>query len=265
MNYEKIILSQDDGLSTLTLNDPDVLNAVGAQMLAELGDAMRGLRNMGSDLRCLLITGAGRGFCSGANLADPKRNDSDGGSARTAGDGLRESYHPMFNLMKNLNAPIVTAVNGAAAGIGMSIALSGDIVCAGRSAFFLQAFARIGLIPDGGATYILPRLVGLRRAMELSMLAERLPAEQARDWGLISFVYDDDQLQHETKQLAMRLAKGPSSLGLIRKAYWKSWENSYESQLELEAQLQNEAGQSEDAKEGIKAFLEKRSANFKGR
>lgn len=261
LSYEKIILSHDNGLSTLTLNDPDVLNAVSAQMLEELNDAIRELCAMGSDVRCLLLTGSGRGFCSGANLAD---RQSKSGSNRSPGDGLRSSYHPMLNLMKSLDAPIVTAVNGAAAGIGMSLALFGDIVCAGRSAFFLQAFVRVGLIPDGGATYMLPRLIGWGRAMELSMLGERLPAEKAQEWGLVNFVYDDDQLQAEAKQVAIRLAQGPRSLGLIRKAYWKSWENSYESQLELEAQLQNEAGNSQDSKEGVKAFLEKRTANFTG-
>ena len=262
MSYEKITLDHADGLSVLTFNDPDVLNAMGMQMLEELGDAVRALRARGTDLRCLLITGAGRGFCSGANLADPNRHS---GQNRSSGDGLRDLYHPVFNLLKNLEAPIVTAVNGAAAGVGMSFALFGDIVCAGKSAFFLQAFARIGLIPDGGSTYMLPRLIGWGRAMELSLLAERLPAEKARDWGLVNFLFEDDQLQDEAKAIATRLAQGPRSLALIRKAYWQSWENSYNSQLEVEAQLQEEAGDSQDAQEGIAAFLEKRPPNFTGR
>ncbi len=161
--------------------------------------------------------------------------------------------------------PIVTAVNGAAAGVGMSFAMMGDIVVAAQSAFFLQAFARIGLVPDGGATFMLPRLVGWGRAMELSMLAERLPAEQAREWGLVNRVVDDDALMDESMGLARRLADGPRSLALIRRAYWASWSNSFESQLDLEARLQNEAGASEDFAEGVSAFLEKRDARFTGR
>ena len=157
------------------------------------------------------------------------------------------------------------AVNGAAAGVGMSFAMMGDIVCASRQAYFLQAFARIGLIPDGGATFLLPRLVGWGRAMELSLLAERLPAEQAQEWGLVNRVYDDQEaLMSGAMEVANRLANGPKSLSLIRKAYWKTWSNSYEQQLELESDLQNEAGQSSDFKEGVSAFLQKRDAQFQG-
>jgi 2-(1,2-epoxy-1,2-dihydrophenyl)acetyl-CoA isomerase len=160
---------------------------------------------------------------------------------------------------------MVTAVNGAAAGVGMSFAVIGDIVCASKQAFFLQAFARIGLIPDGGSTFMLPRLIGWGRAMELSLLAERLSAEQAHQWGLVNRLYDDnDALMSGAMDIARKLADGPRSLTLIRKAYWSTWQNSFEQQLDLEAQLQNQAGASRDFGEGVKAFLEKRDARFSG-
>ncbi len=161
--------------------------------------------------------------------------------------------------------PVVTAVNGAAAGVGMSFALIGDIVCASKDAFFLQAFARVGLIPDGGATFMLPRLVGWGRAMELSLLAERLPAEKALEWGMINRVYDDnDALLDGALGIARQLANGPRSLALMRQAYWQTWHNAYEQQLELEARLQSEAGRSKDNQEGVAAFLEKRDPKFTG-
>lgn len=263
MSYERLRLDYDDGVAVLRFAHPEVMNAVGAQMLEELQVAVREVRDQGEAVRCLLITGEGRGFCAGANLADETRNKQR--ETQGAGDGLRTGYHPLLVAMRDLQCPIVTAVNGAAAGVGMSFALMGDIVCAARSAFFLQAFARIGLIPDGGATFLLPRLVGWGRAVELSMLAERLPAERALEWGLINRVFDDEALLDESMAIARQLARGPRSLSLIRRAYWQSWSNSYEAQLDLEAQLQNEAGWSEDFKEGVSAFREKRDAQFSGR
>lgn len=263
MAYEKIALDYDGKVAVLRFDHPEVMNAVGARMLEELQMAVREVRDRGTEVRCLLITGEGRGFCAGANLADEDRNRQR--ETQGAGDGLRTGYHPLLLALRDLELPVVTAVNGAAAGVGMSFAMLGDIVCAGRSAFFLQAFARIGLIPDGGATFVLPRLVGWGRALELSLLAERLPAEKALAWGLVNFVFDDEALLAEAMKIARRLADGPKSLALIRRAYWQTWTNSYEAQLDLEAQLQNQAGWTADFKEGVKAFLEKREAQFQGR
>lgn len=263
MGYERIRLDYDGKVAVLKFNHPEVRNAVGAQMLTELSQAIREVRDRGAEVRCLMITGVGAGFCAGANLADADRTKQR--ETQGAGDGLRSGYHPLLCAMRDLEMPIVTAVNGAAAGVGMSFALMGDIVVAGESAFFLQAFARIGLIPDGGATFLLPRLIGWGRAMELSLLAERLPAAKALEWGLINRMVADEQLVDEAMGIARKLADGPRSLALIRKAYWQTWSNSYETQLDLEARLQNEAGRSTDFKEGVSAFLEKRDAKFQGR
>lgn len=262
MSYERVSLDYEGKVAVLKFNHPEVRNAVGAQMLSELSQAVREVRDRGAEVRCLMITGVGAGFCAGANLADADRTKQR--ETQGAGDGLRSGYHPLLCAMRDLEMPIVTAVNGAAAGVGMSFALMGDIVVAGESAFFLQAFARIGLIPDGGATFLLPRLIGWGRAMELSLLAERLPAAKALEWGLINRMVADDQLVDEAMGIARKLADGPRSLALIRKAYWQTWSNSYETQLDLEARLQNEAGRSSDFKEGVSAFLEKRDAQFQG-
>lgn len=260
MSYERIALEARDGVALLKFNHPEVLNAVSVPMVAELSQAVREVA--ASSSRCLLITGEGRGFCSGANLADVGQRVAKG----SAGDALRTAYHPLLLALRDLEMPIVTAVNGAAAGVGMSFALMGDIVCASKAAFFLQAFGRIGLVPDGGSTFLLPRRIGWARAMELSMLAERLPAEKAFEWGLVNRLYEDnDALMQGALEIAERLARGPKSLALIRKAYWATWSNGYEAQLDLEARLQNEAGRTEDFKEGVKAFLEKREAKFSGR
>ena len=248
-------------VTLLTLNDPDCLNALSLEMISELHRYVKMIINNELETRCLVITGAGRGFCAGANLQD----DSSSNKPKEAGSSLRGGYHPLLFELRGLEMPIVTAVNGAAAGVGMSFALMGDLVCASKQAFFLQAFARIGLVPDGGSTFMLPRLIGWGRAVELSMLAERLPAEKAMEWGLINRLYDDNEsLMVGAKEIAQKLAKGPKSLALIRKAYWSTWQNSYEQQLDLEAQLQNEAGRTSDFKEGVGAFLEKRDAEFTG-
>ena len=257
----KVTLTYEGKIAVVRLNHPEVMNAVGPEMLADFTDVVDELAD--SDARCMLLTGNGRGFCAGANLQS--RAENSGAKPKPSGSVLRSGYHPLLFAIRGLDIPLVTAVNGAAAGVGMSFALMGDIVCASKKAFFLQAFARIGLIPDGGSTFMLPRLIGWGRAMELSMLAERLPAEKAMEWGLINRLYDDNELLLDgAMEIASKLADGPKSLALIRRAYWDSWHNSYEQQLDLEARLQNEAGRSSDFKEGVGAFLEKRDAKFTG-
>ena len=265
MEFNKVKLEIADGVGTLVLNDPSMMNAISADMLEGLAQAMDAAEDPDNGLRCLIMTGEGRGFCAGANLQSrnddaPKNRRPDGGSE------LETAYHPLLRRLRNLKMPFITAVNGPAAGVGMSFALMGDMILCGRSAFFLQAFRRVGLVPDGGSTWLLPRLVGVARAKELSLLAEKLPAEKALDWGLINRVYDDENLMAETQNMAKELAAGPTvSIGLIRNLYWESSDNSYEEQLNLERQSQKVAGATDDFKEGVKAFLEKRPAQFQGK
>ena len=260
MEFNRVDLDFDANVAVLKFNHPEVMNAIGLDMLEGLADAIREVEDPNNGARCLVITGTGRGFCAGANLADRGR------AKRGAGASLRGAYHPMLFTLRDLDMPIVTAVNGAAAGVGMSFAIIGDIVCASKSAFFLQAFARIGLVPDGGATFMLPRLIGWGRALELSLLAERLPAEKAHAWGMVNRVFEDNEaLMTGAMEIAHQLADGPASLALIRKAYWATWHNAYEQQLDLEARLQAEAGRTRDYAEGVRAFLEKRDPEFNGK
>jgi 2-(1,2-epoxy-1,2-dihydrophenyl)acetyl-CoA isomerase len=261
MEFERAKLDIDGTVGILTLNHPEVMNAVSTEMIGGIMGALNEAEKPKSGVRCLIITGAGRGFCAGANL-QPSGNVS---GQRDAGSVLETHYHPMLRKLRELPMPIVSAVNGAAAGVGMSLALMGDLVMCARASYFLQAFRRIGLVPDGGSTWILPRLVGRARAMELSLMGERLPAEKALEWGLIYRVVDDAQLMDEAQKLARDLASGPTvALSLIRKLYWDSNENTYEQQLNLERQMQGKAGRSADFNEGVRAFLEKRPAKFKG-
>jgi 2-(1,2-epoxy-1,2-dihydrophenyl)acetyl-CoA isomerase len=261
MEFERAKLDIDGTVGILTLNHPEVMNAVSTEMIGGIMGALNEAEKPKSGVRCLIITGAGRGFCAGANL-QPSGNVS---GQRDAGSVLETHYHPMLRKLRELPMPIVSAVNGAAAGVGMSLALMGDLVMCARASYFLQAFRRIGLVPDGGSTWILPRLVGRARAMELSMMGEKLSAEKALEWGLIYRVVDDAQLMDEAQKLARDLASGPTvALSLIRKLYWDSNENTYEQQLNLERQMQGKAGRSADFNEGVRAFLEKRPAKFKG-
>jgi 2-(1,2-epoxy-1,2-dihydrophenyl)acetyl-CoA isomerase len=265
MEYTRIKLDRQDNVGILTLNHPEALNAISVRMLRELDQALTVIERPETGLRCLLITGEGRGFCAGVNLADPDR-DILGTSGEESGPTLDSAWNPIFMRLKELPMPIVTAINGPCAGVGMSLALMGDLVFAARSAYFYQAFRRIGLVPDGGATYILPRRIGLSRAMELSILAERLPAEKALQWGLITRVYEDQQLMPESLRVAGDLAEGPTlSLGLMRRLYWDSLDHTYEEQLHLESIMQKKANQSQDFIEGVKAFREKREPKFTGK
>jgi 2-(1,2-epoxy-1,2-dihydrophenyl)acetyl-CoA isomerase len=264
MKHGKVRLDYLGPLAIMTLDDQPVLNAFGAKLREDMTDAVDQVESGAS--RCLVITGAGRAFCSGANLNDPDRGTRDR-EAEARGEmvsDLESWYNPMFMRLRALPIPIVTAINGIAAGAGMSLALSGDIRIAARSASFLQAFARIGLVPDCGSSWILPRLIGMARAMELSLLAERLPAETAFAWGMINRLEEDETLMPAAIRLAQSLANGPNSLGMIRQMYWESLDNRYEQQLALEAQMQKRAGLTKDYEEGVAAFREKRSAQFTG-
>ncbi|HJQ59492.1 MAG TPA: 2-(1,2-epoxy-1,2-dihydrophenyl)acetyl-CoA isomerase PaaG [Vineibacter sp.] len=262
MTYTTIKLEIGDGLATLTLNQPEKLNAVSRRMIGEIKDCWASLATDAS-VRAVLLTGAGRGFCAGADLSDPDREQ---GPMADSGSALEKFFNPVIRAMRELPKPIVAAVNGVAAGVGMSFVMASDIAIAGKSASFLQAFARIGLLPDGGSTWFLPRLVGDARARALAMLAQQIPAEKAHSWGLVWDVVDDAALMTTATQVARRLADGPTlSLASIKKALNAASGNTLSAQLDLERDLQRELGRSEDFKEGVAAFLAKRPAQFKGR
>jgi len=265
VTYQYISLTITDKIAVLTLNAPEVLNALSGPMIEELSAAISEAASPDSGARCLVMTGEGRAFCAGANLqARGKPGVATPGAMPPAGHVLETHYNPVMNKIRQLPFPFVSAINGPAVGVGMSLAIMADMVVAAKSAYFLQAFANIGLVPDGGATWYLPRMIGWSRAMELSLMAERLPAEKALEWGLINRVVEDAELMPEAMKIAAKLANGPMSLGLIRKAYWDTQENSFSQQLQLEAELQMKAGASLDNREGIQAFLEKRPAKFEG-
>jgi 2-(1,2-epoxy-1,2-dihydrophenyl)acetyl-CoA isomerase len=262
MTYEKITLTRTEGLATLTLNAPDKLNAVSRKMIAELKECWEGLAADAS-VRAVLLTGAGRGFCAGADLADP---DRDASATADSGAALDKFFNPVIRTMRAVPKPIVAAVNGVAAGVGMSFAMAADIAIAGKSASFLQAFARIGLMPDGGSTWFLPRLVGDARARGLALLAPQIPAEQARQWGLIWDVVEDTDLMTTATELARKLADGPTlSLARIKEAMNRASGNALSAQLDVERDFQRELGKSADFKEGVAAFLAKRKPIFKGK
>jgi len=263
MQFKHVTLEFDGPVGILKLDHQEVMNAVSLDMLGGLGEALDEVEEKRAQVRCLVMTGAGRAFCTGANLQG-RNNQKPGKSG--AGAALETAFHPFLRRLRSLHCPLVTSVNGPAAGAGMSFALMGDMILCARSAYFLQAFRRIGLVPDCGSTWLLPRLVGRARSVELSLMGERLPAEKALEWGLVNRVYDDAALMDETMKLARELADGPTiALSLIRRLYWESSDNSFEDQLDLEQQMQRRAGAAEDFKEGVTAFLEKRPAKFKGK
>jgi 2-(1,2-epoxy-1,2-dihydrophenyl)acetyl-CoA isomerase len=250
----------EGGVLTLTLNRPERLNALNGALIEALS---AGIKRAGTDPECraVLITGAGRGFCAGADLAN--RAFAPGDARPDLGEALEKGLNPIIRGIRNLPKPVVCAVNGPAAGAGANIALACDIVLAAKSAQFLQAFARIGLIPDAGGTFVLPRLVGDARARALMMLAEPIAAEQAQAIGMIYRAVDDEDLMGEAHTIAERLAAGPThALGLIKRALAASPTNALNAQLDLERDLQREAGASDDYMEGVRAFLDKRPANF---
>ena len=267
MTYEHILFDEADGIATLTINRPERMNALHVGVIAEMIDAVDRVRDEGT-ARVLLMTGTGRAFCSGADLSG---GGAGGGGARSigpidAGKVLETHFNPLLERLFALPVPFVTAVNGAAAGAGCSYALAGDIVVAGRSAYFLQAFVNIGLVPDVGSTWMLPRLAGKARAQAMMMLGERVPAETAFDWGMIYKVVDDAELMAEAGAVAARLANGPTrALTLIRHGLRDCLDKPLTEALMVERRNQLAAGRTADFGEGVAAFLQKRPAAFAGR
>ena len=256
-----VLISTETGVMTVTLNRPDKLNAFVAEMHGLLREAMTRAETDAS-IRAVLLTGAGRAFCAGQDLSERDMSDP----KLDLGGGLDANYNPFIRRMRALQKPIVCAVNGIAAGAGANLALACDIVLAARSACFLQAFAKIALVPDCGGTYWLPRLAGTARAMGMAMLAERVSAEDAERWGLIWKCVDDDKLMDEAQKLAHSLAAGPThTYGTIKKAIYASATNTLDQQLDLERDLQREVGRHTDYREGVAAFLEKRKPSFTGK
>jgi 2-(1,2-epoxy-1,2-dihydrophenyl)acetyl-CoA isomerase len=261
MSFNNIEFSINQGAATLTLNRPKALNSFTAEMHAEIRQAMQQVID-DSSIRCLVITGAGRGFCAGQDLAD---RSVSGQGATDLGDSVEKNYNPLIHSIMNLPKPVICAVNGVAAGAGASIALACDIVLAARSASFIQVFCKIGLIPDSGGTWNLPRAVGSARAKGLALLGDRLPAETAEEWGLIWKCIDDDKLQDEAQKMAAHFATQPTvALGRIKKLLLESGNNTLSEQLNLEQQAMAELGASENYREGVAAFMEKRPPIFKG-
>lgn len=262
MSYEHILFEQAGGVATITINRPQVLNALSLQTLREMADAVDAARDGGA-ARALLVTGAGPAFSSGADLnpaaMDPRM-------ANDRGIGLEIGFNPLMERLMRLPIPYVAAVNGVLAGGAVGLALAADIVIAGRSAYLLQPFARIGLVPDVGATWLLPRLAGRARAMAMMMLGERVPAEQARDWGLIHDVVDDEAVLETAQAMAARLAAGPTATyALMKQAVLAASHQTFTEALAGERELQRAAGRTADHIEGVSAFLQKRPPHFTGK
>lgn len=258
MAFETIRYDLSGGVATITLARPETRNSLNAAMRREL---LAAVRRAGGEARALLLTGEGRGFCSGQDLGDAASFED-----LNLAETLREEYEPLIAALVDCPVPTIAAVNGAAAGAGANLALAADIVIAARSASFIEAFARIGLIPDAGGTFWLPRLVGRARAMGMCLTTDPVPAETAAEWGLIWEVVEDAALAEHAEALAARLAEGPTeAFRLMKRALNASAANDLSAQLSLEAELQAEAGASRDFREGVLAFLEKRAPRFEGR
>ena len=258
-SYETILFSLDAGIARLTLNRPDRLNSFTVQMHEEVADALAQL----DGARVLVLTGAGRGFCAGQDLNDRAVAP---GEAVDLGFSVENYYNPLIRTLTSLPFPVIARVNGVAAGAGANIALACDIVIAAKSAKFIQSFASIGLIPDSGGTWVLPRLVGQARALGLALTAEALPAERAAEWGLIWKAVEDEALDAEVDALAERFAAGPTrGLGRIKKMIRESWEHSLGEELVLQRDAMRELGYSDEYREGVAAFMGKRAPKFSGR
>src|SRR5262252_467933 len=261
-SFENIRLETDAGVATLTLHRPDRLNSFTVAMHEEIQTALAQIRAEGT-VRCLVLTGAGRGFCAGQDLSD--RAVAPGQSAKDLGASIEKYYIPLVLALRKMPLPVIAAVNGVAAGAGANIALACDLVIAARSASFIQSFAKIGLVPDSGGTWLLPKLVGNARALGLGLLGEKVLAEQAQAWGLIWQCVDDAELMPTVKKLAAQLATGPTrGLARIKEAIYAAATQTFEQSLAMEREFQRELGQSRDYAEGVAAFMEKRAAKFSG-
>jgi 2-(1,2-epoxy-1,2-dihydrophenyl)acetyl-CoA isomerase len=266
MTYETILFEVTDGIARLTLNRPDRLNSFNTVMHAEVRTALASLTppDAESAARVLIITGAGRGFCAGQDLGD--RAVAPEGVAVDLGESIEKNYKPLIMTLRELPFPVIAAVNGVAAGAGANIALACDLVIAARSASFVQAFAKLGLVPDCGGTWFLPRLVGAARAMGLAFLGEKLSAEQAAQWGLIWRCVEDAELTAVIDALARQLAAAPTrALARTKQAIHGSWSHSLEQQLDVERDYQRELGYTADFAEGVAAFAQKRAPRFTGK
>ncbi len=260
MAYETILSETADGVRTITLNRPDELNSIDDRVTAELQAELKAVAK-DRVVRCLVLTGAGRAFCAGQDL---KAATSRGAPIEFT-SALRRRYNPVILGLRSLEIPVLASINGVAAGAGWSLALACDLRIASKSAKFVSAFGKIGLVPDSGMTWVLPRLVGLNRALEIAWLGEPIVAEKALEWGLVNRVVEPDQLDAATRQWAEQLAKGPTKgLGLTKRAMNAALERGLEAQLEYEAILQGAAGDTKDYHEGVKAFIEKRATEFSG-
>jgi 2-(1,2-epoxy-1,2-dihydrophenyl)acetyl-CoA isomerase len=266
MTYETILFEVSDNVGTITLNRADKLNSFNSQMHADVADVLQ--RAIADDtIRCLLLTGAGRGFCAGQDLSDRRMDPNDpNAEAPDLGETLDTLYNPLIRAISGMDIPVICAVNGVAAGAGANVALACDIVLAGKSASFIQAFSKLGLVPDAGGTWSMTNRIGVARAKGLALLGEKLPAETAAEWGLIWKCVDDDVLMKTARDMAVGLAKGPTlGYGLTKRAIVAAAHNSLETQLDMERDSQRKAGRSADYREGVNAFMEKRPPVFTGK
>ena len=264
MSYETVDLAIEDSVAYITLNRPERLNAWNQQLGEDLRDAI--LRDAADpSVRAVLITGAGRGFSSGADLKDMLERAASGEPVPDVGELLRKRYHPIITGIRELPKPVIAAVNGPAVGIGCSLALACDLIWAARAAIFGLAFVNIGLVPDGGSTFLVPAAVGKARALEMALLGQPVSADQALEWGLINKVVPEEELMHQARALAQRLAAGPTrSYANSKRALNNSVLRIMQEQLDLEAEIQSEMAGTQDFTEGVQAFVEKREPVFKG-